>query len=115
MDDGEPRRTDMISRRSALPIAGDNVAAKAEATHLLHLLGHDVVDIGPLTDSWRTEPNTPAYIRPYLGEIPAMDVDAFLQWTRRTPGIPVPATHLTELVETAVRQPARRAKLPSAD
>ncbi|MFI6364100.1 NADPH-dependent F420 reductase [Nocardia sp. NPDC050630] len=101
--------------RSALPIAGDNVAAKAEATHLLNLLGYDGVDIGPLTDSWRTEPNTPAYIRPYLGEIPAMDVDAFLQWTRRTPGIPVPATRVTELVETAVRLPAGQAKLPSAD
>jgi predicted dinucleotide-binding enzyme len=101
--------------RSALPIAGDNVAAKAEATHLLNLLGYDGVDIGPLTDSWRTEPNTPAYIRPYLGEIPAMDVDAFLQWTRQTPGIPVPTTQLTELVETAVRLPAGQAKLPSAD
>ncbi|WP_062992399.1 NADPH-dependent F420 reductase [Nocardia anaemiae] len=101
--------------RSALPIAGDNASAKAEATYLLNLLGYDAVDIGPLTDSWRTEPNTPAYIRPYLGEIPAMDVDAFLRWTRQTPGIPVPATQLTELLETAVRQTAGEAKLPSAD
>ncbi|MFI6777212.1 NADPH-dependent F420 reductase [Nocardia sp. NPDC050412] len=101
--------------RSALPIAGDNTAAKAEVAQLLNLLGYDAVDIGPLTDSWRTEPNTPAYIHPYLGEIPAMDVDAFRQWTQLTPGIPVPAAQLTELIETAVRRPAGEARLPSAD
>lgn len=57
----------------------------------------------------------PRHIRPYLGEIPAMDVDAFLRWTHRTPGIPVPAPQLTELIETAVCQPAGEAELPSAN
>ncbi|WP_327096609.1 NAD(P)-binding domain-containing protein [Nocardia vinacea] len=108
------RPTDAADR-SALPIGGDNTAAKAEATRLLDLLGYDAIDIGPLSASWRTEPNTPAYIRPYLGEIPAMDVDTFLQWTHRTPGIPVPVPRLTELIETAVRQPAGEAELPSAN
>ncbi|MEV0398649.1 NAD(P)-binding domain-containing protein [Actinoallomurus sp. NPDC050550] len=101
--------------RSALPIAGDDAAAKTEATRLLDVLGHDAVDIGTLADSWRSEPDTPVYIRPYLGEIPAMSVEAFLRWTLRTPGVVVPAGQVGKLVETAVRRPAGEARLPSDD
>ncbi|MGK8507826.1 NADPH-dependent F420 reductase [Nocardia asiatica] len=99
--------------RSALPIAGDDVAAKTEAGLLLDLLGYDTVDIGTLATSWRSEPDTPVYIQPYLGEIPAMSVDNFLRWTFRTPGIPAPATRVAELAEIAVRRPAGDARLPS--
>jgi 8-hydroxy-5-deazaflavin:NADPH oxidoreductase len=101
--------------RSALPIAGDDAQAKAEATGLLDVLGYDAVDIGPLAASWRSEPNTPVYIRPYLGETPAMNVEAFLRWTLQTPGIVVPAAQVHDLVDTAVRQPAGEARLPSDD
>jgi predicted dinucleotide-binding enzyme len=99
--------------RSALPIAGDDAAAKAETTRLLDVLGYDAVDIGTLADSWRSEPNTPAYIHPYLGETPAMNVEDFLRWTLQTPGIAVPAAQVRKLVELAVRQPAGEARLPS--
>ncbi|MFJ6570548.1 NADPH-dependent F420 reductase [Streptomyces sp. NPDC091292] len=51
--------------RSALPIAGDDDAAKASATHLLDLLGYDAVDAGSLADSWRFERDRPAYVMPY--------------------------------------------------
>lgn len=101
--------------RSALPIAGDDAEAKAEATQLLNVLGYDAVDIGTLAASWRSEPNTPAYIKPYLGEAPAMSVDAFFRWTLQTPGIVVPAAQVSKLVETAVRQPAGEARIPSDD
>ncbi|MFE3447674.1 NADPH-dependent F420 reductase [Nonomuraea sp. NPDC059194] len=101
--------------RSALPIAGDDAEAKAAATRLLDVLGYDVVDIGRLADSWRSEPNTPVYIQPYLGEVPKMNVAAFLRWTLQTPGIAVPAAQVRELVETAVRLPAGEARLPSDD
>ncbi|GAA4989750.1 putative dinucleotide-binding enzyme [Nonomuraea thailandensis] len=101
--------------RSALPIAGDNPAAKAEAAQLLNTLGYDTVDIGPLTESWRVEPNTPAYIRPYLGDIPPMNVEDFLSWTRRSPGLTVPTAQLRKLIETAARRPAGEARLPSND
>ncbi|MFC4117950.1 NADPH-dependent F420 reductase [Nonomuraea zeae] len=101
--------------RSALPIAGDDAAANAEAAALLDVLGYDAVDIGPLAGSWRSEPNTPVYVRPYLGELPAMKVADFLGWTLRTPGIAVPAAQVGELVKSAVRQPAGEARLPSAD
>lgn len=101
--------------RSALPIAGDDAKAKAEATRLLDVLGYDAVDIGPLAASWRSEPNTPVYIEPYLGERPAMNLEEFFRWTLQTPGVPVPAARISELVRTAVRQKPGEARLPSAD
>lgn len=101
--------------RSALPVAGDDAEAKTEATRLLDALGYDAVDIGTLAASWRSEPNTPVYIRPYLGETPTMSVEAFLRWTLQMPGIVVPAAQVGKLVETAVRQPAGEARLPSDD
>lgn len=52
--------------RTALPIAGDDPAAKERATALLDTLGFDTVDAGPLTEGWRFQPNTPAYGLPYL-------------------------------------------------
>ncbi|WP_250009599.1 NADPH-dependent F420 reductase [Actinoplanes sp. M2I2] len=51
--------------RSALPIAGDDAAAKQIATEFLDALGYDAVDAGSLADSWRQEPGTPAYGPPY--------------------------------------------------
>lgn len=46
--------------RSALPVAGDDPAAKAQVAELLDALGFDAVDIGTLADSWRSEPGTPS-------------------------------------------------------
>jgi len=108
-------RTAGAPDRSALPIAGDDAEAKAAATRLLDVLGYDAVDIGTLAASWRSEPNTPVYVRPYLGETPAMSVEAFFAWTLQTPGIVVPAAQVGKLVETAVRQPAGQARIPSED
>ena len=51
--------------RSALPIAGDDAAAKAAATAFLDSIGYDAVDAGPLAGSWRQEPGTPVYGSPY--------------------------------------------------
>ena len=47
--------------RRALAIAGDDVAAKATVASLIDQFGFDVVDIGPLDESWRIEPGTPGY------------------------------------------------------
>ena len=49
----------------ALPIAGDDAAAKATVTGFLDAIGYDAVDVGPLADSWRFQPDTPAYGPPY--------------------------------------------------
>ena len=51
--------------RSALPIAGDDAAAKKAVTEYLDSIGYDAVDDGSLADSWRQQPGTPAYGAPY--------------------------------------------------
>jgi predicted dinucleotide-binding enzyme len=51
--------------RTALPIAGDDETAKAKVTAYLDSIGYDAVDAGPVAESWRQEPGTPAYGTPY--------------------------------------------------
>ena len=55
-----PRPTGAADR-SALAIAGDDAEAKRTVTGLLDELGYDTVDLGPLAEGWRTQPETPAY------------------------------------------------------
>jgi len=47
--------------RIALPVAGDDAAAKAVVMELVDALGFDPVDAGGLHDSWRQQPGTPVY------------------------------------------------------
>lgn len=47
--------------RIALPIAGDNNAAKTVVLQLIDGLGFDGVDAGGLDESWRQQPGTPVY------------------------------------------------------
>jgi predicted dinucleotide-binding enzyme len=47
--------------RIAIPIAGDDDAAKAVVAELVSDSGFDAVDAGQLADSWRFQPGTPAY------------------------------------------------------
>ena len=47
--------------RRALPVAGDDAAAKQVVIGLLDDLGFDGVDAGPLAESWRQQPATPVY------------------------------------------------------
>jgi predicted dinucleotide-binding enzyme len=47
--------------RRALVVAGDDAAAKAEVTRLIDQFGFDVVDVGPLKESWRIQRDTPGY------------------------------------------------------
>ena len=47
--------------RIALPVAGDDPAAKARVMQLVDELGFDPVDAGPLDESWRQQPGTPVY------------------------------------------------------
>jgi predicted dinucleotide-binding enzyme len=51
--------------RSALPIAGDDAAAKTAVAAYLDAIGYDAIDDGSLADSWRQEPGTPVYGAPY--------------------------------------------------
>ncbi|MFG2680219.1 NADPH-dependent F420 reductase [Streptomyces sp. NPDC048392] len=47
--------------RMALPVAGDDGAAKAKVRALIDELGFDTVDSGGIDDSWRQQPGTPVY------------------------------------------------------
>ncbi|AQT70988.1 MULTISPECIES: NADPH-dependent F420 reductase [Streptomyces] len=47
--------------RIALPVAGDDEAAKKAVRDLIEELGFDTVDAGGLDDSWRQQPDTPVY------------------------------------------------------
>ena len=47
--------------RMAVPIAGDDAAAKAVVLRLLDELGFDGVDAGGLDESWRQQPGSPVY------------------------------------------------------
>ena len=47
--------------RIALPIAGDDQAAKAVVLGLVDELGFDAVDANGLDESWRQQPGTPVY------------------------------------------------------
>ncbi|MCU1680515.1 MAG: hypothetical protein JWQ81_1254 [Amycolatopsis sp.] len=59
-----PRRVDAADR-TTLPIAGNDPDAKKHAAELLSLLGYDHVDMGPLTESWRSQVGNPAFCMPY--------------------------------------------------
>jgi predicted dinucleotide-binding enzyme len=47
--------------RFALPVAGDDAAAKQRVMALVEELGFDAVDDGSLHESWRQQPGTPLY------------------------------------------------------
>jgi predicted dinucleotide-binding enzyme len=47
--------------RIALPVAGDDQAAKSTVVGLIDELGFDPVDAGGLDESWRQQPGTPVY------------------------------------------------------
>ncbi|SRR5579883_46819 len=57
---GKPRGT---QGRIALPVAGDDPAAKAVVIRLIDELGFDAIDAGSIDDSWRQEPGTPVYTK----------------------------------------------------
>lgn len=47
--------------RIALPVAGDDAAAKAKVIEIVGQLGFDAIDAGGLDESWRQQPGTPIY------------------------------------------------------
>jgi predicted dinucleotide-binding enzyme len=58
LERGRPRG---VPGRIALPVAGDDKAAKSTLIRLLDELGFDGVDAGSLDESWRQQPGTPVY------------------------------------------------------
>lgn len=56
--DGQPAGT---ANRRALAIAGNDADANRTVTQLIDRFGFDVVDMGPLGESWRIQRDTPGY------------------------------------------------------
>ncbi|MBC3185287.1 NAD(P)-binding domain-containing protein [Corynebacterium sp. zg-331] len=84
--------------RTALPIFGDEPAAKDEAITLIHSLGFDTVDGGELPASWRAEPESGAYTETY-----AADHGGFAADYLADRGRPVPTAELEEILASAHR------------
>lgn len=97
--------------RSAVPIAGDDAATKAQVAQLLDVLGYDAVDIGTLADSWRSEPGTPIYVQPYLPAKPkGLSQEDKAHWFFQTPGVPVPAAMVKVLTSSTAQRNAADAR-----
>jgi predicted dinucleotide-binding enzyme len=60
MDRGRPKGD---PTRVALPVAGDNHAAKDVVIAIIDELGFDAVDTGGLDESWKQQPDTPVYVQ----------------------------------------------------
>src|SRR3954466_5392705 len=54
--------------RLAIAVAGDDVRSKQIVMEVVNETGFDPVDAGPLGESWRQEPGTPAYCCDYDAE-----------------------------------------------
>lgn len=89
-----PRPTGAADR-SALPIAGDDAEAKAQAVALLDQLGFDAVDVGPLAEGWRFQPGTPVYGPPYAQGVG----ENFFE----LPASPAPAAEISAALAAATR------------
>jgi predicted dinucleotide-binding enzyme len=81
--------------RTVLPIAGDDPGAKQHAVELLSLLGYDALDMGPLTESWRSQVGTPLFCAPYA----VTKDDQF--WTQ--PAAPASAVEIRAALASALR------------
>ena len=62
---GDAARPAGDPERLALAIAGDDAEAKATVAAFIDSIGFDVVDAGPLSEGWRYQRDTPAYVAPY--------------------------------------------------
>ncbi len=87
--------------RSALPIAGDDPAARATVTTFLDALGYDTVDAGPLREGWRFQRDAPAYATLYFGPAPDGGQAGI------PAGTPADAAAVRAALEAARRQPGR--------
>ena len=80
-----PARITGAEDRSALAIAGDDHEAKKVVCELLDEIGYDTVDLGPLSEGWRPQPDTAAY-----GVMYAVDPQARDQGARPASAVEVP-------------------------
>jgi 8-hydroxy-5-deazaflavin:NADPH oxidoreductase len=91
---GSLQRPSGHPERSVLAIAGDDATAKQLVTEFLDSIGYDAYDVGPLSEGWRYQRDTAAYVQPYA--VPGTE---YPTW----PGRQVTSRMLKEKLEGAVR------------
>jgi predicted dinucleotide-binding enzyme len=91
--------------RSALPVAGDDEAAKSKVIAFMDAIGYDAVDVGPLSESWRQAPGMPIYVFPYLAMRPEglTSREEERRWFLDTPSATVTAEEAKKLLAQAER------------
>ncbi|HSU02023.1 MAG TPA: NAD(P)-binding domain-containing protein [Nocardioides sp.] len=67
--------------RSALVIAGDDADAKQTVVRFFDAIGYDALDAGALSEGWRFQRDTAAYVTPY-----AVPGTTYPDWTARPTG-----------------------------
>jgi len=80
--------------RTALPIAGNDAAAKDAVAAFLDAIGYDAYDVGQLSEGWRYQRDTAAYVQPYA--VPGTN---YPDWSART----VTVQMLKEKLDAALR------------
>ncbi|MBD9577770.1 NADPH-dependent F420 reductase [Pseudomonas sp. BGr12] len=91
------------SERTTLPIAGDDLNAKATVARFVEAVGYNVVDAGLLADSWRIEPNTPVYFWPYAPTIAPGLSDDEAKRVYQQSGTPITPEQVRQLILRAER------------
>lgn len=66
----QPAASRDSTNQTYLPVAGDDVEAKGLVREFVKSIGFGTVDAGSLRDSWKIEPNTPVYCKPYAPVLP---------------------------------------------
>ncbi|MFI0776375.1 NAD(P)-dependent oxidoreductase [Streptomyces sp. NPDC021212] len=107
---GRHERRTQVSQVT-LGIIGTGMVGRAVARRAtdagLHVVLSNSRGPGTLAESWRSEPHTPLYALPYIGQPPSgLTPQEFVAWAQQATGIPVPATRIKELAAAAVRGPA---------
>ncbi len=72
---GSLQRPSGSPERSVLAIAGDSDDAKKAVTELFDDLGYDAYDVGPLSEGWRYQRDTAAYVDLYSPDGPRVTAD----------------------------------------
>lgn len=86
--------------RTALPVAGDDAPAKAKVIEFLDVIGFDALDLGPLEQGWRSQPDTPIYVTPYSRPAEPPVEDPMQRFLTAVP-VPVPLAQARELAAAA--------------
>lgn len=92
---GELARPAGDAERSVMAIAGDDAAAKKAVGDFLDAVGYDAYDVGPLSEGWRYQRDTAAYVL-YFATKPTKE-------SGLGPGRQVTASFLQERLDAAKR------------